>query len=58
MAVEAFLERVSDLDPSVVCCSICKEQFHTSPIGPRKPVQQFSKHVRIAHPQAVIKRKT
>jgi hypothetical protein len=57
MAIEAFLERVSDVDPSVVRCSICKEQFHTSPIGPRKPVQEFGEHVRKAHPQAVIKRK-
>jgi hypothetical protein len=57
MAIEAFLERISDKDPSVTRCSICKEEFHTSPIGPRKPVQRFEEHVSTAHPQAVIKRK-
>ncbi len=57
MVMEAFLERLSDVDPSVVRCSICKEQFHTSPIGPRKSAQEFGEHVRTAHKQAVLKRK-
>jgi hypothetical protein len=56
MVTEAFLERPSD-DISVTRCSICKEEFHTSPIGPRKHVSEFVEHVRTAHPQAVLKRK-
>jgi hypothetical protein len=54
MAIEAFLER-PDKDISVFQCSICKEQFHTSPLGPRKYVKEFAEHVRTAHPQAFIK---
>ena len=57
MAIEAFLERVPDADISILQCSICKEQFHTSLVGPRKPAKDFGEHVRTAHPQAVIKYK-
>jgi len=57
MVIEAFLERPSDKDVSVVRCSICKEEFHTSPVGPRKQVTEFVEHVRTAHPQAILKRK-
>jgi len=57
MTMEAFLERVPDADISILQCSICKEQFHTSPVGPRKSVGNFPDHVRAAHPQAVIRYK-
>jgi len=57
MAMEAFLERVPGADISILQCSICKEQFHTSPVGPRKPAKSFPDHVRTAHPQAVIRYK-
>jgi type IV secretory pathway TrbF-like protein len=57
MSIEAFLERVPAEDISVLRCSICKEQFHTSPLGPRKPINEFVEHVRTVHPQAVIPRK-
>jgi len=57
MAIEAFLERVPDADISILQCSLCKEQFHTSPIGPRKPANSFAEHVKAVHPGAVIKYK-
>jgi len=56
IAIEAYLVRASD-DISVSECSICKEQFHTSPVGPRKYVKEFAEHVRTDHPQAIIKLK-
>lgn len=57
MVAEAFLERVPDADISILRCCICKEEFHTSPIGPRKSAKSFPEHVKTSHPEAVIKYK-
>ncbi len=55
MAIEVSLERVEGEDASVMCCSLCKEEFHTAPVGPRKWMWQFGEHVKTEHPGAVIK---
>lgn len=52
MPSEVFLERVPDADVSVARCSICKEQFHSSPVGPRRPMSEFPDHVKKNHPDA------
>lgn len=57
MKQEAFLKRVGK-DPSVLACSVCDEQFHTSAIGPLHSVRHFTKHVKDKHPDAVVKRDT
>ncbi len=54
MPNEAFLERVPDADVSVARCSICKQEFHSSPVGPRRPMSEFPKHVKDKHPEAAI----
>jgi hypothetical protein len=56
MTQEAFLKRMGK-DPSVVTCSVCDEQFHSSPVGPLQSAQHFEKHVREKHPGAVVKHK-
>lgn len=56
MATEAFLERVPGQDMSVMRCSLCQEQFHTSSVGPKKSIRHFPAHVREDHPNAVLKR--
>jgi hypothetical protein len=55
MEQEVFLERVPDADVSIARCSLCKEEFHSSPVGPRKPMSAFSKHIEQEHPTAVFK---
>jgi hypothetical protein len=56
MTQEAFLKRMGK-DPSVVTCSLCDEQFHSSPVGPLQSMKYFEKHVRDKHPGAVVKYK-
>jgi len=56
MVTGAFLEPVPDADVSIARCSICKEEFHSSPIGPRKCMKDFPEHVREKHPDAAINR--
>lgn len=55
MEEEVFLEAVPDADISIARCSICKEEFHSSPLGPRKPMSDFRKHIEEEHPNAVFK---
>lgn len=57
MASEVFLERVPDADISIGRCSICKEEFHSSPVGPRKCMSEFPDHVRQKHPEAGFNRR-
>ena len=57
MATEVFLERVPDADVSVARCSLCKEQFHSSPVGPRRPMSEFPDHVKEKHPEAAFNKK-
>ena len=54
MPTEVFLEPVPDADISIAQCSLCKEQFHSSPVGPRQPMSDFWKHVEEQHPDAVF----
>lgn len=54
MTTDVFLERVPDGDVSVARCSICKEEFHSSPVGPRKPMSTFPDHVKEKHPAAAL----
>ena len=56
MATEVFLERVPDADVSVARCSICKQEFHYSPVGPRPPMSEFPEHVKEKHPDAALKK--
>jgi len=44
-------------DPSVVTCSLCDEQFHTSPVGPLQSAKHFEQHVKDKHAGAVVKYK-
>ncbi len=53
MPQEVFLEPVPDADISIARCSICKEEFHSSPVGPRKCMAEFPDHVKQQHPDAV-----
>ena len=55
MEKEVYLEPVPDGDVSIAQCSMCKEQFHSAPIGPRKPMSSFRQHVQEQHPDAVFK---
>ena len=57
MATEVTLERVPGEDASVARCSICKEEFHSSPVGPRKPMKDFPDHVKDKHPEAALNAK-
>jgi hypothetical protein len=52
---EVFLEPVPDADVSIARCSICKEQFHSAPLGPRKPLSSFRQHIEEEHPGAIFK---
>jgi hypothetical protein len=54
MATEATLERVPGQDVSFARCSICKEEFHSSPVGPRQPMKDFPDHVREEHPEVAL----
>jgi hypothetical protein len=54
MPNEVYLEPVPDADISVGRCSICKEEFHSSPVGPRKWMRDFHKHIEQQHPDAVF----
>ena len=54
MPTEVFLERVPDADISIARCSICKEEFHSSPVGPRKCMSSFPDHVKQQHPDAAL----
>jgi len=56
MTQEAFPKRMGK-DPSVVTCSLCDEQFHSSLVGPLQSMKYFEKHVRDKHPGAVVKYK-
>lgn len=56
MMTEVFLEPVPDADISLARCSICKEQFHSSPVGPRKCMKDFPQHARERHPEAALNR--
>jgi len=42
MTIDAILEPVPDADVSIGRCSICKEEFHSSPIGTAKVHERFS----------------
>jgi len=53
MENEVFLDPVPDADISIARCSICKEEFHSSPVGPRKCMSDFSNHIEEEHPDAV-----
>jgi hypothetical protein len=55
MKKEVFLEPVPDADVSIARCSICKEQFHSAPLGPRKPMSSFRQHIEEKHPGAVFR---
>jgi hypothetical protein len=54
MEQEVFLEPVPDADISIARCSICKEEFHSSPVGPRKCMTNFRKHIETEHPDSVF----
>jgi hypothetical protein len=56
MEKEVFLEPVADADVSIARCSICKEQFHSAPLGPRKPMSSFRQHIAEEHPDAIFRR--
>lgn len=56
MAAQVFLEPVPDADISIARCSICKQQFQSSPVGPRMCMKDFPEHVRERHPEAAINR--
>jgi hypothetical protein len=56
MKIEVFLERPPGEDVSVMRCSICKKEFHTSPVGPREYIEQFPAHASEEHPNAVLRR--
>jgi len=53
MLTEVYLEPVPDADISIAGCSICKEEFHSSPVGPRKCMSDFRSHFEEEHPDAV-----
>jgi hypothetical protein len=53
MQTEVYLEPVPDADISIGRCSICKEEFHSSPLGPRRWMRDFRKHIEEEHPDAV-----
>ena len=53
MPSEVFLEPVPDADISIARCSICKEEFHSSPVGPRQCMAKFPDHVNEKHPEAM-----
>jgi hypothetical protein len=55
MQEEVFLEPVPDEDISIARCSICREEFHSSPLGPRKHMSEFREHIEAQHPKAVFK---
>ena len=55
MQTEVFLEPVPGADISIARCSICKEEFHSSPVGPRKQMSDFRNHIEDEHPDAVYK---
>ena len=57
MPIEVTLERVPDADVSVARCSICKQEFHSSPVGPRLPMSEFPRHVQEKHPDAAFNKK-
>ncbi len=54
MPTEVYLEPVPDADVSIARCSICKVEFHSSPVGPRKWMRDFYKHIEEEHPGAVF----
>ena len=56
MERQVYLEPVPDGDVSIARCSECKEQFHSSPVGPRKCMAAFPDHVKQMHPHASIGR--
>jgi hypothetical protein len=39
-------------------CSLCEEEFHISPVGPKKHIAAFEEHVREKHPELKITRPT
>lgn len=53
MQTAVYLEPVPDADISIARCSICKEEFHSSPVGPRRWMGDFWKHIGEEHPDAV-----
>jgi hypothetical protein len=53
MQTEVYLEPVPDADISIARCSICKVEFHSSPVGPRRCMSDFRKHIEEEHPDAV-----
>ena len=54
MSQEVFLEPVPDADISVARCSLCKIEFHSSPVGPRRCMSDFPAHVKETHPEAAL----
>lgn len=56
MERNVYLEPVPDADVSIARCSECKEEFNSSPVGPRRCMSDFPKHVKEKHPEAAINR--
>jgi hypothetical protein len=57
MPSEVFLEPVPDGDISIARCSLCKQEFHSSPVGPRQCMANFPDHVKAKHPEAALTKK-
>lgn len=57
MERSVYLEPVPDADISIARCSLCKEEFHSSPVGPRRHMAEYPKHVKDKHPEAEFNRK-
>ena len=57
MPTDVFLEPVPDADVSIARCSLCKQEFHSSPVGPRMSMAKFPDHVKDKHPDAAFNRK-
>ncbi len=54
MPIEVCLESVPGQDSSVARCSLCKEEFHYSPVGPRQCMANFPAHMNEKHPEAAF----
>ena len=54
-----FSESLARLEPvegnsGAYRCSLCPQEFHVSPVGPRQPVLRFGDHVAEKHPDATL----
>ncbi|MBZ5706867.1 MAG: hypothetical protein LAN63_16070 [Acidobacteriia bacterium] len=56
MVTEVFLKQVRK-KPGVWSCSICREEFAISPVGPRKAIERFGEHIQEKHPNAILRSK-